>query len=261
MTTQFLLPNQFYALASLQTIPGTQVYHKVGFNDTIPSTTFIILSNVTSAASPANFPAAAQQMQLVSSSASDTGAGTGAQQILIDYLTSPGSASGFKRFTETVTLNGTTPVNTVAMDIYRIERISISRAGVTLTAAGNISLQSVGGATTFERIEAGTNASRTLIHFIPRGFQSLTTDMMVGTTTSGGVRFVLEASVEDSAGNVSFFGQKEVGFADGNFNRSFNTPIRVTNPNNKEMFFIVATKGISANQAASGSMGCVDILL
>lgn len=261
MSNSFLLPNQFYALASLRTIPGVQEFHKVGFNDIIPSTSFILLSNVTSAASLINFPASPMQMQVVSTSINDTAAGTGAQQVLIDYLTSPASASGFKRFTEIVTTNGVTPVLTVATNIYRIERFRVSRAGATLTSQGDISLQTVGGATTFEKIQAKSNVNRTLIHFIPNGFQSIITDAMVGTTTAGGVRFIIEAPEDDGSGNIVHFGSKEVGFANGSFQRSFNTPIRATNPNNKEMFFAIVVTGFAANQAASGSMGCIDILL
>jgi len=257
----FILPNEFNNLAALRAIPGAEVFFARGSNSVIPSTTFIILSNITSGALMSPFPAVAQQMQVVSTSASDTAVGTGAQQVTIEYLTEPSSVFGFKRFKETVTLNGIAPVNTLATNISRIERFFVSRTGVGIVAAGNISLQSVGGASTFEQISTGENISRTAVHFVPNGFQSIITDFSVGTTTAAGVRFVLTTVESDSAGNLVRIGQKEVGFSNGVVSDIMNTPVFMTNPNNRRLSFAIAVRGQAANQSGQGSFVAIDIPL
>lgn len=76
------------------------------------------------------------QRSVSSSSASDTSAGTGARTIQITYY--PFDLS--TRKTETITLNGTTAVNTVNTDICYIEKIIILTVGSGGTNAGIISL-------------------------------------------------------------------------------------------------------------------------
>ena len=200
----------FPTLVSLGLITGSSSGSKVGSNTSIPASTFILLSNVTSAASPVNFPAAPQQMQIVSSSASDTAAGTGAQQVKLTYLRSPTSPAGFTVNTEFILTNGLTPVLTVNTDIYRVEKLEVSRAGAGLFAAGNVSLQSVGGATTFERIDAGQNINRTCIHFVPKGFKSTLFSVMIGASTAAGVIFIVEQSFPYQGNNIVTHGVNQL---------------------------------------------------
>lgn len=245
---------------SLDSIPGAQIFSNIGFNNVIPTTSFIILSNVTSSTLISNFPATPQQMQLVSSSAADDGAplGTGAQEITIEYLTDPSSPTKFTRFSEVVTLNGTTPVNTIATNISRIERIHVSKVGTGSVAAGNISLQSVGGASTFERIDSGENVSRTAVHFVPNGFMSIITDILVGTTTAGGTRFAFTTIEADSVGNLVRTGRDEIGFSSAGATISFNTPIFLKNDSNRRISFAITVRGIASNQEGSASFHAID---
>lgn len=253
-------PNYFTA-ASLGDIPGVQTFSNIGFNNVIPTSSFILLSNVTSSTLVSNFPAVPQQMQLVSSSASDDGAppGTGANEVTIDYLTDPSSPTRFTRFSEVVILNGTTPVNTIATNISRIERIHTSKVGTGSVAAGNISLQSVGGASTFEIINQGENVSRTCIHFVPNGFMSIITDILAGTTTAGGTRFAFTIVEADSSGNLVRTGRDEIGFASAGTTISFNTPIFLKNDSNRRISFAIAVRGLASNQEGSGSFQAIDI--
>ena len=57
-------------------------------------------------------------MKLASTSANDTAAGTGIRKVRIHYLD-----ADHVPHEEVVTLNGLTAVNTVATDIYRINRL------------------------------------------------------------------------------------------------------------------------------------------
>lgn len=247
--------------AVLGLIPGAVAFYKVGSSLVIPSTTFMILSNLTSATRVSNFPTVAQQMQVVSSSASDTAAGTGAQQVTIDYLTEPASPAGFARFSETVTLNGVAAVLTVANNISRIERFRVSRTGTGSVAAGDISLQSVGGATTFELINAGENINRTCVHFVPNGYLSIITDIFTGTTTAGGVRFAITTVESDALGNLVRIGQNEIGLSSGGAITALNTPLFMKNDSNRRLSFAITVRGLAANQAGQGSFTAIDIPL
>ena len=83
------------------------------------------------------------QRSLISSSANDSSAGTGARQVRITYLDQTGAGP----FTETVTLNGTTAVNTVNTNICFIERMDVVSVGSGGFNAGTISLYTGTGAT------------------------------------------------------------------------------------------------------------------
>jgi len=81
-------------------------------------------------------PAAAAQRSMSSSSALDTAAGTGARTVKITYYDNTGAGP----FTETITLNGVTPVNTVSTTIRFIEKMDVVTAGSGGVNAGTISL-------------------------------------------------------------------------------------------------------------------------
>ena len=85
---------------------------------------------------PYTAPPTQAQRSLVSSSAADSAAGTGARQVAVVYVND--AMTG--QFTEVVTLNGTTPVNTVATDIRFIQHIRVVSVGSGGQNAGTISL-------------------------------------------------------------------------------------------------------------------------
>lgn len=110
------------------------------------------------------FPTGPMQMRVVSTSANDTANGTGVQQIHFVYLD-----NNYTVHTETVTLNGLTPVNTVATNILRVNAFHAIATGSGAVAAGNISLQNTAGTVTYGFILAGYNTARQAIYTIPAG--------------------------------------------------------------------------------------------
>lgn len=109
------------------------------------------------------FPTVPQQMQLVSTSANDTAAGSGVQQVFLRYLD-----GNYIEKEEIVTLNGLTPVLTVATDIIRVNRLRSERLGtVSGYSAGAISLTNTAGTVTYSILPAFANVSRQLIYTIP----------------------------------------------------------------------------------------------
>ncbi len=106
-----------------------------------------------------------QQLYLVSTSASDAAAGTGARTVRVVYLDDAGLET-----VATYTLNGTTPV--VAMDTATfIQWMEVASVGSGEVSAGNITLSSTNGAatvaTTFEYIKAGGNRSLSGRYMVP----------------------------------------------------------------------------------------------
>lgn len=230
------------------------VQTRVATNEVIPANLTIILSNATSAAFPINAPAAPGQMQVVSTSALDSAAGIGIQQVAIEYLTAP---PAFAKKIDLVNLNGVAPVLTNATDIFRIDRFRSNRVGAGLFAQGNVSLQSVGGAITWEQIDIRTNAFRTAIHYLEKGFRTQITDIIVGSSTAGGVIFKL-LIFEQFGNNLVLISQREIELATGAIAVPLNSPIITENPDGQIKGFVIIVSGRASNQAASGSFAFID---
>jgi len=104
----------------------------------------------------------------------------------INYLDNLGAEQ-----TEIVTLNGITPVNTVATNIWRVNQFHTKTADITTTgngeAAGDITLKNVAGTITYAQITAGGNHSRHGFFTIPAGMDGNITSatISVGGTTVG----------------------------------------------------------------------------
>ena len=107
------------------------------------------------------------QRSVSSASASDTSAGTGARQIKITYLDQTGAGP----YTETVTLNGTSAVNTVATNIAFIEKAEVVSVGSTGSNVGIITvfIGAAGGGGAYCTIAATSNQSYWCHHYVPTG--------------------------------------------------------------------------------------------
>lgn len=109
-------------------------------------------------------PAAPIQMQLVSANAADTAAGTGVRSVHIRYLDANYNAAEI-----VIATNGVTPVLTVPTNILRVNSMHAESVGSGGAAAGAISLQAVGGATTYGVIAVGQSRARQPMFTIPAG--------------------------------------------------------------------------------------------
>jgi len=97
-----------------------------------------------------------EQMTIVSTSQADNGtSATGAITVEIHYLDAQ-----FMEQEEVITLDGTTPVNTVATDITFVNEFYILTTGSGMVAAGAIELYKTGAASTvYHHIDLGGNVS------------------------------------------------------------------------------------------------------
>jgi hypothetical protein len=93
-----------------------------------------------------------EQLEIVSGSASDTAAGTGARTVKITYID---ALNGNVEASTTVTMNGTTPVSLGAVRASAIQYMEVASVGSGGVAAGNITLRITTVNTQWEQILAG----------------------------------------------------------------------------------------------------------
>ena len=144
------------------------------------------------------YPAAAQQMEVVSSSTDDAAAGTGARTVTIRYLT-----AAFAEKSETVTLDGTTPVATTNTDIYRIQSFRIATAGTGGAAAGNIDIRNLADTPIYSRIAIGEARAKDIVYTVPANKVLYITEatFSVGASTSGrSTHFITKAKYDNASG-------------------------------------------------------------
>lgn len=108
-------------------------------------------------------PTTARLHTLVSSSANDAAAGTGARTITVTGLD-----INFTAQSETVTLNGVTGVSTTK-SYRRILSLRVATAGSGLANAGAITATAATDTTVSARIEIGKNRSEMAIYTVPAG--------------------------------------------------------------------------------------------
>jgi hypothetical protein len=173
------------------------------------------------------------QRSIASANANDTAAGTGARTVIITYY----DVTGAGPFTETVTLNGVTYVNTVATNICYIEKIEVVTVGSTGSNVGILTLKATtaGGGATIGTVAATQNTTLWAHHYIPTGASFKLTGMSCGhngTTVGSGGLFILrskpigvanvpEVQISDF---VRLYGQSST------FARAYNSPITVMGP-------------------------------
>ena len=187
-----LFSNNLEINTALDREPGSRIIIIVGHHEGVSSLVLEDISERHIASGVLPVPGCIQ-LELVSDSALDAEAGTGAQLIEITYLDTDNN-----QMQETIAMNGLTPVLTVATDICGIQWMHVERlgSGATETAAGEITLQDIGGAgTIYEQILPGGNQSLTARYKIPAGKVAVLIDWKF-TGTFKEVDFRLRANVD-----------------------------------------------------------------
>lgn len=128
------------------------------------NTSFHDLTDITSANNLFPSVTSAESLEVVSSSANDTNAGTGVNSVSVIYIDSSNNLA-----TANITMNGTTPVAAgfTANEIISMESQTV---GSNLVAVGTITLRKVTGAIQLEQITAGGNRSLSAKFMIPSGY-------------------------------------------------------------------------------------------
>lgn len=160
-------------------------------------------------------PTAARVHAIVSASANDTAAGTGARTLQVWGLNAAGT-----EVTETVALNGVTPVNTVNSYLY-IRKMRVLTAGSGGTNAGAITATAATDNSVSSAIPLGLGESHEATFMVPTGYTALVTSWwcavqgaantrvdaaLVGYTTANNAR-VEYSHVAVQVGGTSTFQQ------------------------------------------------------
>lgn len=128
----------------------------------------------------------AESLEIVSSSANDTAAGTGARTVRVGYI----DTSNNLVVSADITLNGTTPV-ALAFKANFILWMETTTVGSNTVAAGNIILRIAAAGATQEQITAGGNRSLSARFMVPVGYHGYITGWginAIGTTQDARLR-------------------------------------------------------------------------
>lgn len=140
--------------------------------------------------------AAATALEVVSDNAADAAAGTGARTARVDGLD-----ANYAEVSQTVTLNGTTPV-ALATPLLRVNGALIMSAGSGKTNAGSLSVRDAGAGTVRSIVPAGYGITRQSVFTVPAGWTLQVVSMLFCfNRASAGARFATFATyVQSSAG-------------------------------------------------------------
>lgn len=165
-----------------------------------------------------------------SSSASDTSAGVGARQITLTYYTSTGDGP----FTEIVTLNGTSAVNTTSSTICFIENIIVTSAGSTGSNVGTITMfiSTGGGGGTLATMTIGTNTTLWAHHYVPITKTCYITGISGhnNNSTNGSILSIRKQSIGGTGPLIAVSDYVRCGNATPQTTRNYGTPINIVGP-------------------------------
>lgn len=116
--------------------------------------------------------AAATKLEILSASANDAAAGTGARTFTIQGLD-----TNFNQISETITMNGVTPVQT-ANTYLRVNSLTIASSGSGQVNAGDVTLRVTGAGATQAIARAGYGFAKQCVYTVPTGFTLLVTDVL-----------------------------------------------------------------------------------
>lgn len=140
---------------------------------------------------------AATSLEIVSSSANDTAAGTGARSVTVSGLDFSGNP-----VTTVVTLNGTTAV-ALSVQLYRVNLASVRTAGTGKTNEGILTIRNAGAGTTRAVIPAGYGITRQSAYTVPAGYSLQILSLFFGfNRAAGGARYATFATYIQSPSGV-----------------------------------------------------------
>lgn len=163
--------------------------------------------------------------------------------------------ANYQQKTELVTMNGTTPVLTVATDILRVNRFHSARNGSFVVAAGKISLTADGGATTYSLVPAGLNSSRQAVYTVPAGVTGYVSHWQASSGSTGNhfCTLTLAATQHDGAYvSGTFLAVDEAGTQNGGMSMNLPVPIRI--PAKADVQIVAQSDASNANVTAIGAI-------
>jgi len=174
-------PSLDLTAVALGLVPGYSIVNKFGRNDDVDTGTLPESAWNGGGLYDGFNATVAETVDVASTDANDTAAGTGARTVIIDGLD-----SSWNPQTETITMNGTTAVTSVKSYI-RCPRAYVATAGSGGENAGGISATQTTSGYTFFAMPAGTNQTHICCYTIPAGktghiLHAISTLLRSGTT-------------------------------------------------------------------------------
>ena len=202
----------FFLAVAKGDFTGYSNVSKFGYNPAVPSTAY---ESIWEGSNAYPWQTVADQLEVLSSSANDTSAGTGARTVEIEGLN-----SSWNVITETVIMNGTTAVTTTA-SFLRIFRARVVTAGTSLRNEGDITIRDQDTSTTRALITNGPTSSfgQTLmaVYTIPAGKTGYVVNINFSSAKDQEQEYRLMArdnTVANAAWNVKEFMTGRGGFSD-----------------------------------------------
>ena len=192
-------------------------------------------------------PAGDTQMYIQSTSAEDAAAGSGAEQITIEYF----SLAWGDMKTVQVVPTGTGQVTLSVSDIYRIHNMYVNKGG---NAVGLITLTNQAASVLYGQIAIYHAFMQRCIFYVGNGRKVTCTELVLGSYSKEGIIGRLFASEEDGDGNVIPRARIVFELVEDTFPYPFEISETVSNPNNKRMAIGLAVTGIAAAQNATGTI-------
>lgn len=125
-----------------------------------------------------SFLTVATALEILSDNVNDTAAGTGSRTVLINGLD-----GNYDEVSQTVTLNGTTPVS-IPTPLLRVNSAIIMSAGSGETNIGNLSIRTVVGSLVKAYVPATSGITRAAIYTVPNGYTLVVHSMVFSLNRS-----------------------------------------------------------------------------
>lgn len=168
----------FYTAVGLGLVPGCRRVTALGNNPDIDLAT--LPEDIWSGGGVYPWLTASTSLEIVSTNVNDSSTGTGARTVLIQGLD-----INYIEVSQTVTLNGTTPV-AIPTQLFRINSALIMSAGSGKVNAGDINIRDVGGGTIRAIIPLGYGTTRQSVYTVPAGHTLSIHSQFFNNIRSGG---------------------------------------------------------------------------
>jgi len=151
------------------------------------------------------FQTAAQSLEVLSASAADTAAGTGARTVLVNGLD-----INYLEISETIALNGVTAVPLVLTGWFRVNVFTVTTAGSGQVNAGTITLRVAAAGASLSVIEIGFGIAHSGVYTVPADHTVVIISMLTSSTDGSGAAR-LQVQVRESAANNVFVARLLIG--------------------------------------------------
>lgn len=169
---------EFYDSVGLGLVSGATRVAALGNN---PDVDTAAAEDVWTGGGPYPWMTAVTSLEIVSDSANDAAAGTGARTVLINGLD-----ANYVAVAQTVTLNGTGAV-AIPTQLFRINSALIMSSGSGKVNAGTITIRDSGGGTTRAIIPVGYGITRQAVFTVPAGKTLAINSQLLCINRTGGV--------------------------------------------------------------------------